>query len=121
MESARKGAETAGKFLSTCSLIYGILTLIGGFIIANVEDDYGEKTFVAFGIAAAFFGVFLASTTYAIGQYIVFRSTADNAPKPNQVASTSSGTTNDARSNLYWAIVVALVVIGIVFAAVKGY
>ena len=92
MESARKSAETAGKFLSACSLIYGLLTLIGGFIIAMAEDEYGEKSLLVAGLAAAFFGVFLAATTYAIGQYIVFRSTADDMSKPNQVASTSSGT-----------------------------
>ena len=92
MESARKSAETAGKFLSLYSLIYGFLTLVGGFIIAMVKDEYGERSFLVAGIAAAFFGVFLAAITYAIGQYIVFRSTADNTSKPNQVAPTSSGT-----------------------------
>jgi hypothetical protein len=92
MESARKSAETAGKFLSTYSLIYGLLTLIGGFIIAMVEDEYGERSFFVAGIAAAFFGVFLAALTYAVGQYIVFKSTANSSSQPNQVASTSSGT-----------------------------
>ena len=93
MESARKSAETAGKFLSAYSLIYGLLTLIGGFIVAMVEDEYGEKSLLVAGIAAAFFGVFLAATTYAIGQYIVFKSTANSTSQTNQVASTSSGTT----------------------------
>jgi len=92
MESARKSAKTAGTFLSACSLSYGFLSLIGGFIIALREDEYGEKPFVAFGIAAAFFGVFFAATTYAIGQYIVFRSSADTASQPNRVASQEPGT-----------------------------
>lgn len=92
MESARKGAETAGKFLSAYSLIYGLLSLIGGLIIAVLEDEYGEKSLWPAGLAIAFFGVFVAAITFAIGQYIVFRTTADNTLKPNQVAPTSSGT-----------------------------
>lgn len=77
MESARESAQTAGKFLSLFSLIFGFLTLVGGFILTMTEDENGERTFVAFGIATAFFGLFLAAITYAVGQYIVFRSTAD--------------------------------------------
>lgn len=92
MESARKSAESAGKFLSAFSLLYGVLTLIGGFIIAMLEDEYGERSFLVAGIAVAFFGVFFAAIPYAIGQYIVFKSTADNSTQPNQVASTSPGT-----------------------------
>jgi len=94
MESARKSSKTAGTFLVICSIAYGFLSVVGGAILALQEEsgcgyyDSCEKPFLAFGIAAAFVGVFIASITYAIGQYIVFRSTADTeqqlppVPKP---------------------------------------
>jgi len=81
MESARRSSKTAGTFLVICSIAYGFISVMGGAILALQEDEYGDKPFVAFGIATVFVGVFIASITFAIGQYIVFRSTADTASK----------------------------------------
>ncbi len=94
MESARRSSKSAGTFLVICSIAYGFLSVVGGAILALQEEsgcgyyESCEKPFLVFGIAAAFVGVFIAAITFAIGQYIVFRSSTDTAstlppvPKP---------------------------------------
>ena len=83
MESDRKSARSAGNFLVVCSFLYGILSLVGGMILATKDEsgcDYRcDKPYIAYGIAVAFIGVFIAATTYAIGQYIVFKSSAESS------------------------------------------
>ena len=83
MESDRRGAYIAGKFLVVCSVAHGLLSLVGGIVLATVKDsencggffepDCGTP-YVAYGLAVTFTGIFIAAFAYAIGKYIVFKS-----------------------------------------------